>query len=405
MAAHLADVTDRRGGIEGSSTHRGGQTAADRALAELDVAGYSQRHRLAYPQPKRVTTGLSPWIRHGLLPLDRVWAAVEGAAPDDAAAFRRHLLSTEYARHVYARERSAPPRTASADRPASAPARGRDGGGSPSWDRTMGCVDIALDELEEDGFVPPEARRWLAVHWVRHHGHRWDLGDDHLHRHLLDGSRATGRLGWQSVTGLDRPRFSRWEVEAWAPGLCASCEVVATCPIERSEPVPEPTDPGRPWADAGLAADPDPDRTAGPDRAIVTGEPEAVWITAESMGDADPALVAHPDLPAVFVFDRPLLGRLRLSAKRLVFLVETLADLAARRPVEIWVGDPGQILPGRPLAATFTPVPGWRRWSAELAPVAVHPWPWLVRPQGGDIRTFDVWRTGARTGSSGYLMV
>jgi deoxyribodipyrimidine photo-lyase len=35
----------------------------------------------------------------------------------------------------------------------------------------------------------------------------------------------------------------------------------------------------------------------------------------------------------VFVFDEPLLDRLRLSSKRLVFLVETLADLAGRRTV------------------------------------------------------------------------
>jgi len=36
-----------------------------------------------------------------------------------------------------------------------------------------------------------------------------------------------------------------------------------------------------------------------------------VWLTAESLGDADPALAAHADLPAVFVFDEPLLARLR----------------------------------------------------------------------------------------------
>jgi deoxyribodipyrimidine photo-lyase len=112
----------------------------------------------------------------------------------------------------------------------------------------------------------------------------------------------------------------------------------------------------------------------------MTGRAEAVWLTAESMGDADPALAAHGDLPVVFVFDEPLLDRLRLSSKRLVFLVETLADLAGRRTVEVWLGAPVEVLAGRPLAVTFTPVPGWRVLSSILELAAVHPWPWLVRP-------------------------
>ena len=37
---------------------------------------------------------------------------------------------------------------------------------------------------------------------------------------------------------------------------------------------------------------------------------------------------AHPELPAVFVFDEPLLRRLRLSYQRLVFLTEALAEIA-----------------------------------------------------------------------------
>ena len=67
-------------------------------------------------------------------------------------------------------------------------------------------------------------------------------------------------------------------------------------------------------------------RTAGPTEPEHRGAPDAVWLTAESLGDDDPALAAHPDLPVVFVLDRPLLTRLRLSAKRLVFLVDRLAD-------------------------------------------------------------------------------
>jgi deoxyribodipyrimidine photo-lyase len=107
-----------------------------------------------------------------------------------------------------------------------------------------------------------------------------------------------------------------------------------------------------------------------------------VWLTAESLGDDDPALAAHPDLPAVFVFDAPLLARLRLSGKRLVFLTETLADLAERRDLEVHVGDPVEVLAAG----------GWRRRSRRsraggagraLEVVALHPWPWLRRRTAG----------------------
>lgn len=258
----------------------------------------------------------------------------------------------------------------------------------------MGCVELPLDELEEDGWIVGPARRWLAAHWLGREHDDPDEGEEHLFRHLLDGSRAANGLGWHRTAPSS---VTRWDVEANAPGLCASCELVADCPIERPRlpadalPHPESDQPA-------LAADPDLPGTTGPRMPIVSSSspaaPEAVWLTAESLGDDDPALVANPELPAVFVFDRPLLARLRLSSKRLVFLVESLGDLADRRPVEVHLGDPADVLAGRQLAATFTPVPGWRRLAAQLDVVQVQPWPWLRQPQAGNITTFDLWREG-----------
>ena len=141
-----------------------------------------------------------------------------------------------------------------------------------------------------------------------------------------------------------------------------------------------------------LRSDPAPEATGGPREALVEGDPEIVWLTAESLGDGDPALSAHANLPAVFVFDEPLLGRLGLSAKRLVFLAETLADLAERRNVEIHRGSPEVVLSGRRVATTFAPVPGWRSRAALIEPVEIHPWPWLRRPHGGPLNSFSAWR-------------
>jgi len=52
-----------------------------------------------------------------------------------------------------------------------------------------------------------------------------------------------------------------------------------------------------------LERDPNPASTAGPTDAVENTTPEFVLLTIDSMGDSDPALLANPDLPAVFVFN------------------------------------------------------------------------------------------------------
>jgi deoxyribodipyrimidine photo-lyase len=176
--------------------------------------------------------------------------------------------------------------------------------------------------------------------------------------------------------------------------MCATCPLAQDCPIEEWPDAPEPEP--RPVVDQRIRRDRDLDRTRGPLMPQIRGRADAVWITAESLGDEDPALAAHPDLPAVFVFDEGLLARLRLSPARLAFLAETLADLATRRPVEVWRGDPVSVLAGRAVAATFAPVPGWRARSARIQPVDVRPWPWLVEPHAGPITSFTAWSRSSR---------
>jgi deoxyribodipyrimidine photo-lyase len=131
--------------------------------------------------------------------------------------------------------------------------------------------------------------------------------------------------------------------------------------------------------------------TAGPAQVERSSSPEVVWLTAESLGEDDPALSAHAELPAVFVFDEPLLRMLQLSSKRLIFLTDRLAELGTERTIEIHLGDPRKVLAGKPLATTFAPVPGWRRRSRTLKLAEVHPWPWLQRPGSGSVASFSAW--------------
>jgi deoxyribodipyrimidine photo-lyase len=259
----------------------------------------------------------------------------------------------------------------------------------------MACIDMLMGEMTNDGWLVNQTRMWFASHWSVRHGLGWRDGEELFFTHLLDGSRAANRLGWQWTVGAGTGRpygFARGQVERRAPGVCQGCALHRSCPIQSY-----PAEAQLPSVDPapGLRSDLDPESTAGPRSVQRSGPVDRVWITAESLGDADPALAANPRLPAVFIFDEPLLAGLRLSGKRLVFLTETLADLATRREVQVFRGDPVEVLAGSSVATTFAPVPGWRRRSAAIAPAEIHPWPWLVRPRGGSASSFTAWRKSA----------
>ena len=376
-------VTTHLGHLSGDAVHasavRGGQAAADAALAGLDLTGYARRRSQVLPESARGATRVSPYVRHGLLTLPQVWNAAGSAPPADRSKYRDELMWQEYARHLYARLgpalgtslRTQPPVWSTGE-----PAQ-EDG-----WPTRMACMELTVGDLEQDGWLVNQTRMWLASQWSVRRGRDWREGEDLMYRNLLDGSRAANRLGWQWTTGAGSAKpygFSRWQVEKRAPGLCHTCSLKKACPIQEwpeASPGPSVTPP------AGLAGGP---TDGGPTSAEVTGTPEAVWLTAESLGSEDPALLAHPDLPRVFVFDEPLLAGLRLSGKRLVFLAEALAELDC----EVRLGDPVVELAGRALAVTFAPVPGFRLRSAALDVAALHPWPWLRRPGSGSLRSFS----------------
>ena len=383
---HQSDLVD--GDVQGSGAIRGGQQAADAALHAFDVTGYAADRNEVYPHARRGASRLSPYIRHGLISLPRAWSSVGGGPTADVSKFRDELLWQEYARHMYARTGG----TASSIRYAVNDRRALP---DPGWLDDMACFDLVVGELEQDGWMVNQSRMWFASHWSVRHGYGWRDGEDLFFRHLLDGSRAANRLGWQWTVGSGTGKaygFARAQVERRAPGICGNCALRKACPIQSYPDDPEVS---RVSAPAGVLGDLDPSATAGPAEAALTASVNRVWLTAESLGDDDPALSAHPDVPVIFVFDEALLVRLRLTGKRLVFLAECLADLATRREVQIWRGDPVDVLSGGGVATTYAPVPGWRRRADLIKPSAVHPWPWLVKPHGGAAGSFSAWRKGA----------
>ncbi|MEM7141728.1 MAG: FAD-binding domain-containing protein [Actinomycetota bacterium] len=381
VAEHLRGLFDDE--VAASAAFRGGQSAADLALSALDVGGYASRRNEVEPPGRRGASRLSPYIRHGLLDLPRVWRAVEGGPGRDVAKFRDELLWQEYARHWYARL---------GDRTGRGIRRELEASAAPGWGR-LPCVTKVVEELERDGWLVNQTRMWLASHWAIRRGADWREGEDEFFRHLLDGSRAANRLGWQWTTGVGSSKpygFSRWQVEKRGSRWCRSCELRDRCPIQD-------------WPDDPSYVDVEPPTPTGLEGSLaveVSGVADAVWITAESLGDDDPALAANPALPVIFVFDEPLLRRLRLSSKRLVFLTETLADLAMRRDVRLHLGDPVAVLAKTPVAVTHAPVPGFARRARALQPAEVHPWPWLAPPHGRSVSSFSAWRKHARPGTA-----
>lgn len=378
-----------------SAKFRGGQVAADTRLGTFEVAGYAHRRNEVWPPGRQGASGLSPYIRHGLLTLRTVWDHVAGGPPGDVTKFRYELAWQEYARHLYARVGTASGVSLRHEVTERA-------GDVPPWPsgHQEACVQLWLDDLGRDGWLTNAQRLWLASHWSVRHGGGWRDGEDWLFARLLDGSRAANRLGWQWTVGAASTRpyaFTRRNVEQRAPGLCATCARRTDCPVEqpavgmRGDLAGGAAGGGSP-VPIGLAAGGDGPEVTGP--AGPRSDPggvDTVWITAESLGDDDPAMAAHLEVPAVFVMDHALLEAVTLSGMRMAFLVETLADLATRRPVEVWLGQPAEVFADRRVAVTFAPVPGWRRHAAAVDPQVVYPWPWLVRPAGGPLQSFTAW--------------
>jgi len=377
-------VVDHFSGLHsggGRSSITGGQSAADQALSKLNIAGYARNRSEVLPVAARGATVLSPYIRHNLLTLEKLWRHVSRAPFADREKFRDELLWQEYSRHLYARMGTRLFHNLRFEQVWDAPGDG--------WPPGMACVDFAVDELTRDGWLVNQTRMWLASQWTVRNNAGWLHGQERMYRHLIDGSRAANLTGWQWVVGSANARpygLSRWQVHKRAPQLCGECALKHACPIEN---FPDKISLNEIAVDPLLNRDPDPQGTAGPSIAVKIRTPEYVLLTIESLGDSDPALAAHPHLPVVFIFNESALRKLQLSSQRILFYLETLKDLALRREVHLYLGDPTEFARNNPVAVTYAPVPSFQKFT-DLA--EIHPYPWLKKPHGQSVKSFSAWR-------------
>jgi deoxyribodipyrimidine photo-lyase len=437
------------------SATTGGRRAALARLAAIDPARYgATRNHL-----DGAVTRLSPYIRHGVLTLAEVREAVfarlresvatgpvvqgqlfapaaEGAGWSAAQRRAGEKLIAElgwrdYWQRLWHRwgdgiwddreplKTGHPPAAYAPELPADLAAAATG----------LACIDAFAAQLQGEGWLHNHARMWLAayaVHWRRV---RWQAGARWFLQHLLDGDPASNNLSWQWVASSFSHKpylFNRANLERFSSGrFCAACpratrRGAAGCPFEASYEALQarlfrPLDPR---AQAGLPARaaPAPPLPAGP--AAPPRRP-LLWVHGEALGPANPALRAHPDAPALFVFDRELIegrtatsgghaaaggGPVPLAPGRLRFLRECLAEL----PVAVREGEVARelvaaaaelgadgIVTSRAVDPRFAAIAA--RVAAALPLQILEPEPFVALPLDGpgapDLRRFSrFWR-------------
>ncbi|WP_094556285.1 FAD-binding domain-containing protein [Synechococcus sp. 1G10] len=224
----------------GASPIRGGSRPALAALEAVDPVRYAaSRNHL-----DGAVSGLSPYIRHGVLSLAQVRDVVLQRMASGPGLVSEKLLQElawrDYWQRLWIRlgdgiwENQEPLKTG---QPEAAYAQElqddiREG------HTGLACIDAFARQLIDTGWLHNHARMWLAayvVHWRRV---RWQAGARWFLRHLLDGDAASNNLSWQWVASSFSGKpylFNRANLERFgAGGHCPGCPAAAACPFESS---------------------------------------------------------------------------------------------------------------------------------------------------------------------------
>ena len=364
----------------------GGQSVADEKLSNLDISNYSKKRNNVLPEHQRGSSYLSPYIRHGLISLIDVWKRVESFQYEDKSKFRDELLWQEFSRHLYAiigkKSNKALNFKVTTDRKLDL-----------NLTNNMNCISHIKKELENTGYIVNQTRMWFASHFGLRNHENWETHEDYMFKHLLDGSRFSNRLGWQWVMGNQTGKvygFAKNQVQNRAKELCNSCELKYNCPIE-SWPNVASIDQVNQNFNLDIL------NNFGPQTVVkdVNNFPEYVWITGESLGDNDPALKFYADLPVIFIFDEKLLNLIKVSTKRIIFILQTLKELNEKRELKVYIGDPIKILKDKKISVTFAPVPKYKFISKNIKPIVEFPAIRLVKPIDFYPSSFSSWKKKA----------
>jgi deoxyribodipyrimidine photo-lyase len=157
------------------------------------------------------TSMLSPYIRHRVITEQEVLAAiVRGSGRRDSALLIEGLFWRAYWKgwlelrpHVWdVFDKSVASLIASSASDSSNVLLSRAVLGGTGID----CFDAWAQELADTGYLHHQARRAYASIWVHTLRLPWELGAEHMQRHLLDGDPAINLLSWRWVAGIQDTR-------------------------------------------------------------------------------------------------------------------------------------------------------------------------------------------------------
>ncbi len=309
---------------------RGGRRAAEAALAGIDPVGYARSRNFL----DGAVTRLSPYLRHGVLTLAEVrdHALSRVRSPEDAEKFVNELGWRDYWQRLYAAlgegiwsDREAYKTGFAARSYASElPAVLIDG------TTGLACMDGFSVELRETGYLHNHARMWMAaytVHWLRV---RWQAGARWFLEHLLDGDPASNNLSWQWVasTFSNKPYFfNRENLERYTAGhYCKGCALRGACPLEGSYEELEVRLFPRLNAEVFETQVPKAGHGA-PSFVGEIGKRPLLWVHTDALNPKAEMFARWPEAAACFVWDEVWLAEARISAKRVQFLEECLAEM------------------------------------------------------------------------------
>ena len=362
------------------SIFKGGQSHADEKLRNLDINGYSKKRNNVYPVRSRGSSYLSPYIRHGLIGLNEVWNAVADFPYEDRKKFRDELMWQEFSRHMYA---------IMGEKMKNMLNYSMKNTNNVVDTSEMNCIQKIEEELIDTGYMVNQTRMWYSSHHSFRAENNWTDYEDYMFKHLVDGSRFANRLGWQWVMGGQTGKlygFAQSQVKNRAPSLCQNCTLQYRCPIQT-------------WPDESGFSKISQDtninilKKFGPREITDSGtKPEIVWLTGESLGDDDPAMKANPGLPVLFIFDEVLLKKLKLSTKRINFLLDTLKELSAKRELLILLDDPKSILKNYKFTSTHACVPKYKKIINVIKPELEFPTRRLAEPIDFYPMSYSSWK-------------
>lgn len=201
-----------------------------------------------FDDPRRAGGGtlarLSPYVTHGLLTLSEVLRQVAARHTLDLQHdLVKALGRREHAHHVWL-QRGAGILQSLQPGPLPDPAYStvlpqdlrRAETGVPA-------IDQAVRLLYDSGWLPVQARLWIASYLVHLRKVHWRTGADWMLGHLLDGDLADNHLRWQRVAGtLGAPPYlfnaqmvSRWASTDWhSPGTCIDTSLDALSVLARN---------------------------------------------------------------------------------------------------------------------------------------------------------------------------